>query len=117
MPFHVLDRVETAEGRASGAYTLPPDAPFLADHFPGFPVMPGALVLEAMVQTARALAGDAAAPLRRLEAVRFHGMVLPGETLEIAVEAEPAGGGLRRFRATAAVAGRRVASARLALAA
>jgi 3-hydroxyacyl-[acyl-carrier-protein] dehydratase len=115
--FHLLDRIETdaADGRAVGAFTLPADAPYLADHFPGFPVMPGALVLEAMVGAARVITGDAAALLRRLEAVRFAGMVRPGETLEVVVEAEGMEDSFRWFRATAVVAGRRVASARFAL--
>ncbi len=67
------------------------DEPYLEDHFPTFPVMPGVLMLEAMAQAARALvSGSASDParlaLREVRAVRYGAFVKPGDTLRITVE-------------------------------
>jgi 3-hydroxyacyl-[acyl-carrier-protein] dehydratase len=63
---------------------------YLADHFPSFPVLPGVLMIEAMVQAARALmAGrDANASnlvLGEVKALKFGNMVRPGESLKVDV--------------------------------
>jgi acyl dehydratase len=61
---------------------------YLADHFPGFPILPGVLMVETMVQAARRLlAGRGGGPmvLGEVSALRFGSMVRPGETLEVEV--------------------------------
>ena len=61
---------------------------YLADHFPTFPVMPGVLMIETMVQAARRMLGDrgdARLVLGEVEALKFGSMVRPGETLEVEV--------------------------------
>jgi 3-hydroxyacyl-[acyl-carrier-protein] dehydratase len=61
---------------------------YLADHFPGFPVLPGVMMVEAMVQAARALLanrGDERLVLGGVRNIRYGAMVRPGETLELEV--------------------------------
>jgi 3-hydroxyacyl-[acyl-carrier-protein] dehydratase len=85
--------VDTAGGSAEGTFFVEPGADYLKDHFPGFPMLPGLLMLEASVRTATALwAAAASAPrdgavlehLDRLQVVR---RVVPGETLRVHVRA------------------------------
>ena len=61
---------------------------YLADHFPTFPVMPGVLMIETMVQAARRMLGDrgdARLVLGEVKALKFGSMVRPGGTLEVEV--------------------------------
>lgn len=58
----------------------------LHDHFPGFPVMPGSLMLEGMAQTGGILLGEVNnyqqnVILAKVPEVTFHGWVRPGDTL------------------------------------
>ena len=62
-----------------------------ADHFPGYPVMPGSLILEGLAQTGGILVGEARdfkekVVLAKLPTARFHREVLAGEQLTYAVE-------------------------------
>ena len=60
---------------------------YLADHFPGFPVLPGVLMLEAMIQTGAWLMRDAedfrysTVLLKQARALKFNSFVTPGQTL------------------------------------
>lgn len=61
---------------------------YLADHFPTFPVLPGVLMIETMVQAARRMLGDrgdSRLVLGEVKALKFGSMVRPGETLEVEV--------------------------------
>src|SRR5262245_4395147 len=62
-----------------------------AEHFPGYPVMPGSLILEGLAQTGGILVGEAndfreKVVLAKVPAARFHCEVLAGEQLTYAVE-------------------------------
>lgn len=62
-----------------------------ADHFPGYPVMPGALILEGLAQTGGILVGEAndfreKVVLAKLPSARFHRDALAGEQLVYEVE-------------------------------
>jgi 3-hydroxyacyl-[acyl-carrier-protein] dehydratase len=72
-----------------GAFAIAPDHPCLPGHFPGRPLVPGVLVLDAAI---RAL-GDSldGARIAGLPAVKFLGPVLPGETVEICRAAPESG--------------------------
>lgn len=59
---------------------------YLADHFPTFPILPGVLMLEAMVQAARAMiGGETPLVLGEVKALKYGNMVRPGEALEVEV--------------------------------
>jgi 3-hydroxyacyl-[acyl-carrier-protein] dehydratase len=90
-PFLFVDEViDLRPGESATArWRLGPDAPFLAGHFPGNPILPGVIIVEALAQTG-ALAAMAApesagklALFAGIERVRFRRVVRPGETLEL----------------------------------
>lgn len=61
---------------------------YLADHFPAFPVLPGVMMIETLVQAARMMLaprGDARLVLGEVKAVKFGNMVRPGEQLIVEV--------------------------------
>jgi len=61
---------------------------YLQDHFPGYPVLPGVMMLEAMVQAARRLAGPKPTPLvlGQVRALKYGAFVRPGSTLRVTVD-------------------------------
>jgi 3-hydroxyacyl-[acyl-carrier-protein] dehydratase len=61
---------------------------YLADHFPGFPVLPGVLMVEALTQAARRMLRDRSERpmvLGTVKGLRFGSMVRPGQALEVEV--------------------------------
>ena len=59
---------------------------YFADHFPGYPVMPGALILEGLAQTGGVLVGEVndfreKVILAKIPSARFHGDALAGQRL------------------------------------
>jgi 3-hydroxyacyl-[acyl-carrier-protein] dehydratase len=95
-PFRFVDAVETLQPGVSivARYRVTGDEPFLAGHFPGNPVFPGVIQLEAIAQTgAIALLSDARyadkLPLfGGVEDVRFRRIVRPGDELVLSMELE-----------------------------
>ena len=67
-------------------FSVAPDHPSLPGHFPGFPVVPGVVVLERVVEAIEAAHG----PLRavRLPQVKFVQPLLPGESARVVLEGE-----------------------------
>lgn len=94
MRFCLLDRIVELEPgvRVTATKRLRPDEDYLQDHFPRFPVMPGVLMLEAMVQAGAWLirAGEDFAHsivvLREARNVKYGNFVQPGQTLTITVQ-------------------------------
>ena len=88
-----VDRLEPGR-EIQARYRVTGDEPFLAGHFPGNPVFPGVLQLEALAQTGAiaVLADDRYAgklPLfGGVESVRFRRLVRPGDELTLLVELE-----------------------------
>ncbi|MGN6694547.1 MAG: 3-hydroxyacyl-ACP dehydratase FabZ, partial [Aquihabitans sp.] len=120
-PFRFVDAVTTCEpGRSVEArWKIVGDEPWLAGHFPGNPIVPGVLQLEALAQAgAVAVLADPAYADRLplfggVEDVRFRGRVGPGDELVLRVEIERLGGRAGWGRATASVDGTETCRARL----
>ncbi len=94
MRFHLLDRIVCWEaGKAlRGLKRLTSGEEYLADHFPGFPIMPGVMQLQTLVEAAGwllRLSDDfqhSVIVLREVKSVKYGSMVRPGQTLEVTVE-------------------------------
>jgi UDP-3-O-[3-hydroxymyristoyl] N-acetylglucosamine deacetylase/3-hydroxyacyl-[acyl-carrier-protein] dehydratase len=93
-PFLMVDRIVAMEGdtKCTGVKALSMNEWFFAGHFPGHPVMPGVLQLEAMAQVGSILLLKKPGQAGRIgyflsaDAVKFRKPVVPGDTLFIEVE-------------------------------
>jgi 3-hydroxyacyl-[acyl-carrier-protein] dehydratase len=120
-PFLLVDRVvEISDGRAVTLKNVTHNEPFFSGHFPGMPVMPGVLVLEALAQSAALLAihilGLEVVPtfmLTGLDKVRFRRKVVPGDQLRMEVRLLRQHRPLWRMHAEARVDGELAAEAEL----
>ena len=112
-PFLFLDEVMVLEpgARVVARKQVREDEWFLTGHFPGRPIMPGVIIVEAMAQAGAVavLAGEAnrgkLALFAGINDVRFKRMVLPGDELELTCELERMRGPVGRGKATATVDG------------
>jgi 3-hydroxyacyl-[acyl-carrier-protein] dehydratase len=112
-PFLFLDEVTVLEpgARVVARKEVREDEWFLTGHFPGRPIMPGVIIVEAMAQCgAVAVLADESnrgklALFAGIDDVRFKRMVLPGDELELMCELERMRGPVGRGKATATVDG------------
>jgi 3-hydroxyacyl-[acyl-carrier-protein] dehydratase len=112
-PFLFLDEVTVLEpgSRVVARKQVRDDEWFLTGHFPGRPIMPGVIIVEAMAQcgAVAVLADEASrgklALFAGIDDVRFKRMVLPGDELELTCELERMRGPVGRGKATATVDG------------
>ena len=128
-PFLLVDRVIEIVPDASvvALKNVTINEPFFNGHFPGHPVMPGVLIVEAMAQTAglltqisRRINGDKGNPLFYLVKVdnaRFSAPVVPGDQLRLEVTQKRLVRGMGLFTARTLVDGKEVASCELMCAA
>jgi 3-hydroxyacyl-[acyl-carrier-protein] dehydratase len=94
MRFTLIDRIESCEPGKSlrGSKFLALGEEYLADHFPRFPVMPGVLMLEALVEAAawlwRATSHyeHSVIVLRDVKNVKYGTFMQPGRRLDVTVE-------------------------------
>jgi len=117
--FRFVDRIlEMIPGkRVVALKNVSVDDPYLRDHFPGNPLMPGVLLVEAMVQTAGLLLPEgSSAVLAQIKEARFRRPVVPGDQVRIEAEHRTGLGTLHRFTLRASVGGSLVAEAEIVLA-
>lgn len=122
-PFLLIDRIVEIDrdNSAVGIKNVTFNEPHFQGHFPGRPVMPGVLILEAMAQTAGAICIHAANTdkvpgvvyLTSIDGAKFRRPVVPGDTLRIQVTKLRQRMNLWRFRAEASVEGLVVAEAEI----
>jgi 3-hydroxyacyl-[acyl-carrier-protein] dehydratase len=122
MRFVLIDRIVHLEPgkRAEGYRIIPGDDDYFRDHFPGYPVVPGMLVLESMAQlggrlvqvSVREAAGREVLPMvAMVDRAQFRRPVRPGERLDIEAEVTSLGAARARVAASATVDGQAAASA------
>ncbi len=89
MKFDLIDRVlEQSDDRIVAIKYVTQAEEYLQDHFPTFPVLPGVMMVETMVQAARRLLagrGDPRLVLGEVKTVKFASFVRPGEALVVEV--------------------------------
>jgi 3-hydroxyacyl-[acyl-carrier-protein] dehydratase len=120
-PFLLVDRVvEVDPGKRVKAYkNVTANEPFFQGHFPGLPVMPGVLQIEALAQAACVLAlnlegfdpATHVAYLMSLDEVKFRRLVVPGDRLDLDVELVQSRRGIMKLHGKATVDGERASEA------
>ncbi len=121
-PFLLVDRVVdySADGeRCIAIKNVTINEPFFVGHFPGHPVMPGVLMLEAMAQTSALharlklgdLTGERIVYLMGIDRAKFRKPVVPGDRLELHSTLLRGGGRIWKFRGEAKVGEQKVAEA------
>jgi 3-hydroxyacyl-[acyl-carrier-protein] dehydratase len=122
--FRFIDRLTRLDPGTSGAgeFTLRGDEPFLRGHFPGQPLMPGVLLIEAAAQLAGTVAQSdpALAPLKNLKltairGAKIFGAARPGETVQLEARVVGRMGNLIQAQATAQTCGRIILQTELTL--
>ncbi len=113
-PFLLVDRIveyDQAARKIVGIKGVTATEWFFAGHFPGLPVMPGVLQVEALAQTMavyvakQAGFGDRIGLFAAIDDVRFKRIVVPGDTLRLEITMEKLGSRFGRARGVASVDG------------
>jgi 3-hydroxyacyl-[acyl-carrier-protein] dehydratase len=125
-PFLMVDRVlDVVPGKSIVALkNISANEAYFQGHFPGYPVMPGVLLIEALAQAGGVLAYETAAADERIwilylvgiEETRFKQTVRPGDQLTLRVELVKRRRNLWRFAGVAEVDGKLVAEAQILMA-
>ncbi len=123
-PFLLVDRIKTVElgKRIVALKNVTINEPFFQGHFPGRPIMPGVLILEAMAQAAGILVfrtqgnkpdQDSVYYLAGIDKARFKRPVVPGDQLELEVSIQRSLRGVWKFECKARVEGAIVCEAEM----
>ena len=123
-PFLLVDRVLELERntRIKAIKNVTFNEPFFTGHFPGRPVMPGVLILEALAQAAGLLAFDAMGKVPDenniyyfvgIDSARFKRPVVPGDQLVLEISIDRVRAGIWKFKGIASVDGEVAAEAAL----
>ena len=115
-PMLLLDRMQDIVPGESctGIKNVTFNEPFFQGHFPGEPIMPGVLIVEAMAQTAGALVchstdlggANSSVYFMNIEEAKFRRPVVPGDVLEMHVEKAQSRGSVWKFTGKAMVKGK-----------
>ena len=122
-PFLLVDRVINLvpDDRIVALKNVTINEPFFQGHFPGKPIMPGVLIIEAMAQVGGILAYETGPPEKRnrliyfmgMDKVRFRRMVVPGDQIIFEAKILKFRSKVAKMSGTAAVDGQLVAEAEL----
>lgn len=114
-PFLLVDRVEQIDGADScvGVKNVTMNEPQFTGHFPGTPVFPGVLMVEAMAQTAAVMVGveknladtNTLVYFMAIDSCKFRRKVGPGDTLRLEITTKRGGGKVWKFAGRATVEG------------
>lgn len=94
-PFLLVDRIKEFEPhqRIVGVKNVTVNEPFFQGHFPGRPVMPGVLIIEAMAQVGGVLVFKSGGPVGKtvmyltgIDEAKFRRPVVPGDQLRLEIE-------------------------------
>jgi len=120
-PFLLIERVtDMVLGESAvGIKNVSVNEPYFQGHFPGQPIMPGVLIVEAMAQTAAVLVMESLGELEHgkvvyfmtIDNARFRRPVRPGDCLKIHVQRQHRRGQVWKFSGEAKVDGKTVAQA------
>jgi beta-hydroxyacyl-ACP dehydratase FabZ len=119
-PFLLIDRVVELDGdKVVALKNVTINEPFFAGHFPGHPIMPGVLIVEAMAQAGGILALTVLGPeatgklvyFMGLDKVKFRRPVVPGDQLRLEVTPLRKGGAIWKMAGKALVDGQVAAEA------
>ena len=121
MKVHLVDRIRSIEPgkRIVTEKALSLAEEYLADHFPAFPVLPGVLMIEAMVQSAAWLVrteqqfANSVVVLQTARNVKYASFVQPGDVLRCELTAVQIGESSARFKGAGFVGDRQAVSGRL----
>ncbi len=121
-PFLLVDRIEEVEEgvKVFGYKNVTVNEPFFQGHFPGYPIMPGVLIVEAMAQVGGAyvsvidgIEDDKVTYFVGIDKARFRKPVRPGDVLRMELELVSKRRGIYQFSGTAYVGDTKVAEAEL----
>jgi 3-hydroxyacyl-[acyl-carrier-protein] dehydratase len=120
-PFLLVDKIIEFEASKSalGIKNVTVNEPFFQGHFPGNPIMPGVLIIEAMAQIGGILAFKSADVSNKgvyfmgIDKAKFRRPVVPGDTLSIKLEVTKTRGKIWKFHAKAHVEDKLAAEADL----
>ena len=111
---------ETVAGSSLRAHLdVPVDAPFFHDHFPRKPVFPATLLLDTLIDEALAVArgaawaGGARVSPHQVTHVKMRSFIVPGQSLDLAIDVKPPVDGVAAATMQALTDGRVVGGARL----
>ncbi|HVZ51747.1 MAG TPA: 3-hydroxyacyl-ACP dehydratase FabZ family protein [Pseudolabrys sp.] len=121
--FQLIDRIvdlSLADRKISTEATVPTDSTIFEGHFPGYPLMPGVLLIEAMAQTSGWLVVAAnrferMAFLAAVKGAKFRTFVTPGQVMAVTAQLAHDGSGYAITEANIAIDGKPVCDATLTL--